>query len=182
MGGCFGKELSGNVHSAIEMSYNYLEREELKGTFLLCSIMGHNTATAGLLKYCRGLGLFCELDTIEKVRRRVLTLVSELKDSSLLLAGSSPERFDMHDVVCEVAIAIASRDRGWLASGKEDVSEEWSDKDRMRTCSLVRLQNTKVSELLGESKFSKLSFFLGRVYSSLKIPKNIFVGMKGLKV
>ncbi|PPS05577.1 hypothetical protein GOBAR_AA15065 [Gossypium barbadense] len=104
---------------------------------------------SGLLKYCRGLGLFCELDTIEKVRRRVLSLVNELKDSSLLLAGSNLERFDMHDVVCEVAIAIASRDRGWLTSGKEDVFEEWSDKDRMRTCSLVRLQNTKVRELLG---------------------------------
>ncbi|KAK8328699.1 hypothetical protein V6Z12_A11G269400 [Gossypium hirsutum] len=198
MGGCFGKELSGNVHSAIEMSYNYLEREELKGTFLLCSIMGHNAATEDLLKYCRGLGLFRGLDTIEKVRRRVLTLVSELKDSSLLLAGSSPERFDMHDVVCEVAIAIASRDRGWLASGKEDVSEEWSDKDRMRTCSLVSLQNTEVIELLDESECPKLTFFfmgsenssskmpfffsMGGVDSSLKIPKNLFEGMKGLKV
>ncbi|MBA0577528.1 hypothetical protein Golob_024372, partial [Gossypium lobatum] len=85
--------------------------------------MGHNAATEDLLKYCRGLGLFCGFDTIEKVQRRVLTLVSELKDSSLLLSGSSPERFDMHDVVCEVAIAIAFRDRGWLASEKEDVSK-----------------------------------------------------------
>ncbi|MBA0654066.1 hypothetical protein Goklo_021142, partial [Gossypium klotzschianum] len=143
------------VAKALKHKENLYEWEdalemELSETFLLCCIMGHNAATEELLKYRRGLGLFRGLDTVEKVRRRVLTLVSELKDSSLVLSGSSPEQLDMHDVVCEVAIAIAFRDRGWLASGKEEVSEEWSDKDRMRTCSLVSLQNTKVSELLDE--------------------------------
>ncbi|MBA0880450.1 hypothetical protein Goshw_004841 [Gossypium schwendimanii] len=129
--------------------------------------MGHNAATEDLLKYRRGLGLFCGFDTNEKVWRRVLTLVSELKDSSLLLSDSSPERFDMHDVVCEVAIAIAFRDCGWLASRKEDVSIEWLDKDRMRTYSLVSLQNTNVSELLDELECPKLTFFsMGKFVSS----------------
>ncbi|XP_052877299.1 probable disease resistance protein At1g15890 [Gossypium arboreum] len=80
--------ISGAVYSAIEMSYKYLEREELKIHFL------------ALL----GLGLFRDLDTIEKVLNRVLTLASELKDSSLLFANSTPECCDMDDVVCDVAI------------------------------------------------------------------------------
>ncbi|MBA0576425.1 hypothetical protein Golob_027702 [Gossypium lobatum] len=121
-------------------------------------IMGHNAAIEDLLKYCTGLGLFHGLDTIQKVRNRVLTLVSELEDSSLLLAGSTPECFDMHDVVCDVAISIASRDRGWLALGKEDVFEGWSDVETMRNYNLISLQHTKVSDP-DELECPNLTFF-----------------------
>ncbi|KAG8478902.1 hypothetical protein CXB51_028746 [Gossypium anomalum] len=173
----------GAVYSAIEMSYKYLKTEDLKSTFLLCSIMGHNAAIEDLLKYCTGLGLFHGLDTIQKVRNRVLTLVSELDDSSLLLAGSTPECFDMHDVVCDVAISIASRDRGWLALGKEDVFEGWSDVETMRDYNLVSLQHTKVSELPDELECPNLTFFaMVNRDSCLKIPNNFFKGMKRLKV
>ncbi|KAE8725174.1 hypothetical protein F3Y22_tig00009009pilonHSYRG00191 [Hibiscus syriacus] len=47
--------ISGAVYSALEMSYTYLESEEHKYTFLLCSIMGHDAVIEDLLKYCRGL-------------------------------------------------------------------------------------------------------------------------------
>ncbi|MBA0803556.1 hypothetical protein Gohar_013750, partial [Gossypium harknessii] len=171
------------VYSAIEMSYKYLKTEDLKSVFLLCSIMGHNAAIEDLLKYCTGLGLFHGLDTIQKVRNRVLTLVSELEDSSLLLAGSTPECFDMHDVVCDVAISIASRDRGWLALGKEDVFEGWSDVETMRNYNLISLQHTKVSELPDELECPNLTFFaMVNRNSCLKIPNNFFKGMKRLKV
>ncbi|MBA0618683.1 hypothetical protein Godav_027989, partial [Gossypium davidsonii] len=171
------------VYSAIEMSYKYLKTEDLKSVFLLCSIMGHNAAIEDLLKYCTGLGLFHGLDTIQKVRNRVLTLVSELEDSSLLLAGSTPECFDMHDVVCDVAISIASRDRGWLALGKEDVFEGWSDVETMRNYNLISLQHTKVSELPDELECPNLTFFaMVNRDSCLKIPNNFFKGMKRLKV
>ncbi|KAK8271593.1 hypothetical protein V6Z11_D11G270700, partial [Gossypium hirsutum] len=171
------------VYSAIEMSYKYLKTEDLKSVFLLCSIMGHNAAIEDLLKYCTGLGLFRGLDTIQKVRNGVLTLVSELEDSSLLPAGSTPECFDMHDVVCDVAISIASRDRGWLALGKEDVFEGWSDVQTMRNYNLISLQHTKVSELPDELECPNLTFFaMVNRDSCLKIPNNFFKGMKRLKV
>ncbi|TYG46742.1 hypothetical protein ES288_D11G280400v1, partial [Gossypium darwinii] len=171
------------VYSAIEMSYKYLKTEDLKSVFLLCSIMGHNAAIEDLLKYCTGLGLFRGLDTIQKVRNGVLTLVSELEDFSLLLAGSTPECFDMHDVVCDVAISIASRDRGWLALGKEDVFEGWSDVETMRNYNLISLQHTKVSELPDELECPNLTFFaMVNRDSCLKIPNNFFKGMKRLKV
>ncbi|XP_012487987.1 disease resistance protein At4g27190-like [Gossypium raimondii] len=134
--------ISGAVYSAIEMSYKYLEREELKFTFLLCCIMGHIAAIEGLLKCCRGLGLFRGLDTIKKVLNRVLAVASELKDSSLLLADSTPECFDMDDVVCDVAISIASRDHNWLSLGKENVFEGWSNEESMRNHRLISVQKT----------------------------------------
>ncbi|KAE8725177.1 hypothetical protein F3Y22_tig00009009pilonHSYRG00196 [Hibiscus syriacus] len=170
--------ITAEAYSAIDMSYRYLKREELKYTFLLCSIMDHDAAIEDLLKYCWGLGLFPVLDTMEKVRNRVLTLVSDLKDSSLLLASSTPERFDMHDVVRDVAISIASRDRHWLAIGKEDVFEK--REDTMRNSHLVSLKYAKVSQLPDELECPNLTFFF--MYGSVEVPDNIFKGMQRLEV
>ncbi|PPD71821.1 hypothetical protein GOBAR_DD31278 [Gossypium barbadense] len=89
-----------------------------------------------------GLGLFRGLDTIKKVLNRVLAVASELNDSSLLLADSTPECFDMDDVVCDVAISIASRDHNWLCLGKENVFEGWSDEESMRNYRLISVQKT----------------------------------------
>ncbi|XP_022718920.1 disease resistance protein At4g27190-like [Durio zibethinus] len=181
-----------DVYSAIKLSYNFLENEEVKLTFLLCSIMGHNAAIEDLLRYCKGLGLFRGLNTIEKVRNKVLTLVSELKHSSLLLASFTPEYFDMHDVVCDVAISIASRDHQWLTLREEDVFEEWSDNERVRNFNAIILRYAKVSELPDELECPNLTFFsLGGQDSvlefptddsSLKIPNNFFKQMQRLKV
>ncbi|KAE8673784.1 hypothetical protein F3Y22_tig00111772pilonHSYRG00102 [Hibiscus syriacus] len=172
------KGIPAEAYSAIEMSYRYLVREELKYTFLLCSIMDHDAAIEDLLKYCRGLGLFHGLDTMEKVRNRVLTLVNELRDSSLLLAGSTSESFDMHDVVLDVAISTASRDRRWLALGKEDVFEEW--KDTMRNSHLVSLKYAKVSQLPDELECPNLIFF--SMHGSVEVPNNFFKGVQRLNV
>ncbi|KAE8725169.1 hypothetical protein F3Y22_tig00009009pilonHSYRG00183 [Hibiscus syriacus] len=171
--------ITAEAYSAIEMSYRYLEREELKYTFLLCCIMGHNAVFEDLLKYCWGLGLFHGLGTMEKVRNRVLTLVNELRDSSLLLAGSTPESFDMHDVVRDIAISIASRDdRRWLALGKEDVFEEWED--TMRNSHLVSLKYAKVSQLPDELECPNLTFF--SMHGSVEVPNPFFKGMQRLNV
>ncbi|XP_039044477.1 disease resistance protein At4g27190-like [Hibiscus syriacus] len=172
--------ISGAVYSAIEMSYTYLETEERKYTFLLCSTMGHNVVIEDLLKYCRGLDLFHGLDTIEKARNRVLTLVSDLKDSSLLLDGFFSQRFYMHDVVCDVAISIASRDHRWLALGKEDVFEEWSNEDTMRNSRLLSLHYAKVSELPDELECPNLTFF--SMHGSVEVPDYFFKGMQRLRV
>ncbi|OMP06325.1 hypothetical protein COLO4_08188 [Corchorus olitorius] len=59
-------DIPGDVYAAIELSYKFLETREVQPTFLLCSIMGHNAAIEDLLKYCRGFGLFRDLDTIQK--------------------------------------------------------------------------------------------------------------------
>ncbi|KAE8698142.1 hypothetical protein F3Y22_tig00110602pilonHSYRG00230 [Hibiscus syriacus] len=123
-------------------------------------IMCHNAAIQDLLKHCRGWGLFHGLGMMEKVRNQVLALASELKDSSLLLSGSTPERFDMHDVVRDVTISIASRDHRWLALGEEDVFEE--------------------CELPNELESPNLTFF--SMYGNVEVPNDFFKGMQRLKV
>ncbi|GKV22630.1 hypothetical protein SLEP1_g32484 [Rubroshorea leprosula] len=91
--------ISANVYSAIELSYNHLGGKELQQTFLLCCLLGHNSSIEDLLMYGIGLDLFGNVKTTGEARDRVLTLVSNLKSSSLLLDGRHNGLFDMHDIV-----------------------------------------------------------------------------------
>ncbi|KAK8481953.1 hypothetical protein V6N11_079494 [Hibiscus sabdariffa] len=50
-------EISAEVYSAIELSFNHLPSDDLKQTFLLCSLLRRITTTENLLRYSLGLGL-----------------------------------------------------------------------------------------------------------------------------
>ncbi|XP_022747892.1 disease resistance protein At4g27190-like [Durio zibethinus] len=184
------KGIPAGTCSAIELSYKFLEDEEHRPTFLLCSIMGHDAAIERLLRYGVGLGLFHGVNTIKEARYKVSALVNNLKSSSLLLDGSTFERFDMHDVVCDVALSIASRDHHWLALGRDDddVFKELSNEEKMRNCELISLQYAKVCERSESSDHDQLEcpnltfVSLGSEDSSLKISDNFFRGMQKLRV
>ncbi|XP_022745671.1 disease resistance protein At4g27190-like isoform X3 [Durio zibethinus] len=177
------KGIPAGAYSAIELSYKFLEDVEHQPTFLLCSIMGHDAAIEDLLKFGIGLGLFHGVNTIEETRYKVFALVSNLKRSSLLLDGCTFERFDMHDVVRDVAMSIASRDHHWLARDGE--FKELSNEETMRNCELICLEYAKVCELPDHDQLEcpNLTFVsLGSEDSSLKISDNFFRGMQKLRV
>ncbi|KAK8514627.1 hypothetical protein V6N12_057526 [Hibiscus sabdariffa] len=173
------EDIPGGAYSAIELSYKFLEVKELRPMFLLCSIMGHDVVVEDLLRYVIGLGFISNVNTIKESRDRVLTLVNNLKASSLLLEGNHPNHFDMHDVVRDVAQSIASSDLHWLALFKD-----WPDEETMIESQLISLQNVEVSELLPhELDCPNLQYFsIGMKYSPLKIAINFFEGMPRLKV
>ncbi|XWS08884.1 hypothetical protein CRYUN_Cryun40dG0038800 [Craigia yunnanensis] len=54
------------AYSAIELSFNHLENDEHKQTFLICSLLGHNASIQDLLQYAMGLGLFHGVRTVER--------------------------------------------------------------------------------------------------------------------
>ncbi|XP_022747894.1 probable disease resistance protein At4g27220 [Durio zibethinus] len=177
------KGIPAGAYSAIELSYKFLEDVEHQPTFLLCSIMGHDAAIEDLLKFGIGLGLFHGVNTIEETRYKASALVSDLKRSSLLLDGSTFERFDMHDVVHDVAMSIASRDHHWLA--RDDEFKELSNEETMRNCELICLEYAKVCELPDHDQLEcpNLTFVsLSSEDSSLKISDNFFRGMQKLRV
>ncbi|XP_039034090.1 disease resistance protein At4g27190-like [Hibiscus syriacus] len=174
------KGIPAGAYSAIEFSYKFIEDGELGPIFLLCSIMRHNATVEELLRYAIGLGFIHDVNTMEESRDRVLTLVNNLTASCLLLEGSHPNCFDMHDVVRDVAQSIASRDRHWLALFKELPNEE-----KMKESQLISLQNAEVNELLyHELECPTLNYFSIGMYrfSSLKISNDLFKGMQRLKV
>ncbi|MBA0742804.1 hypothetical protein Gogos_015825, partial [Gossypium gossypioides] len=168
---------------AIEWSYDRLPSEEHKQTFLLCGLIGHNALFDELLMYAMGLGLFHGINTVEKTRIRLLTVVSHLKACCLLVDSYSNQRFDMHDLISDVAISIASKGNHVFSLRPQDVLDDWPDDETMKECDKIYLPYGSISELPDQLKCPKLSFFgIGSKNPLLKIPTNFFKETKNLKV
>ncbi|GKV25954.1 hypothetical protein SLEP1_g35327 [Rubroshorea leprosula] len=187
------------VRLAIEFHFSQLEREELKQTFLLCCLMGHNASIEDLMEYGTGLKLFPEFNKIEEFRDAALALVKNLRDSSLLLNGPTNMQFDMQDAVQDAAISIASRDGEVLSSKDEDAAAVWPDEEAISAkLKWIYLPNADISQLLRELELRgnseggykqvqcpQLTFFhLSNKYPSSEtaVPADFFEGMKNLEV
>ncbi|XP_059598477.1 probable disease resistance protein At4g27220 [Vitis vinifera] len=189
------------VYSCLELSYNHLESDEVKSLFLLCGLLGDGDISLDdLLKYGMDLDLFDYIDALEQARNKLLTLVEILKASSLLLEvedGSYREApslvfveegngfVRMHDVVRDVAKAIASKDPHHRFVVKEDVRlQEWEKRDgELRNCTGISLKCTHVHELPEGLVCPKLGFFLLNGNDNfLKIPDTFFKEMKEVRV
>ncbi|GKV49271.1 hypothetical protein SLEP1_g56031 [Rubroshorea leprosula] len=143
----------------------------------LDAFLGHNSSIKDLLSYGIGLGLFPNVKTIGEARDRVLTLVSNLKSSSLLLDGHSNDWFDMHDIVRDVAISIALRSQHWLSIAEDHIPKGGSD------FKWISLQKANISELPDQLECPKLTlFYLDSKDPSMKIPENFFRGTQELRV
>ncbi|CAB4302586.1 unnamed protein product [Prunus armeniaca] len=161
------KGLTEKAYLAIEWSYNRLDREELQPLFLLCGVIAGGSCSillSDLLKYDMGLGLVKNVDTVEEARNALHSLAKKLKDSCLLLDSYDDRKVRMHELVRDVAIWIASKD-------KHAFSRAYGDE-------IPRLPEVPWV-------CPKLRFFLlanHNVDDSLEIPGNYFEGMKELKV
>ncbi|GAY33218.1 hypothetical protein CUMW_274780 [Citrus unshiu] len=104
--------MDADVYSSIKLSYDFLESDEAKSLFLLCTLFGEGTPihVAYLLRYGKGmgLGLFKNVHTLENARSRMDALIDNLKASCLLLDGDAEDKVKMHDVIHVVAVSIAS--------------------------------------------------------------------------
>ncbi|KAL9450633.1 hypothetical protein AB3S75_012373 [Citrus x aurantiifolia] len=170
------------AYKSIELSYNHLNGEELKKTFLL---IGYTffSCVEDLLYYGMGLGLFQNINTLEEARDRAHTLIDKLKNSCLLLDGGSSEWFSMHDVVRDVAISIASRDQHVFAVENEVVPlTSWPDKDTLKVCTAISLKNSNISEPPRGFECPQLKFLCIGCHASLRIPDKFFTGMTELRV
>ncbi|XP_034707099.1 disease resistance protein At4g27190-like [Vitis riparia] len=194
--------VSKNVYSCLELSYNHLESDEVKSLFLLCGLLGDGDISLDdLLKYGMGLDLFDYMDSLESARDKIVTRVKILKDSSLLLDSLEDVHYRkpsssffveegngfirMHEVVRDVAKAIASKDPHHRFVVNEDVRlQEWEKRDgELRNCAGISLKCTHVHELPEGLVCPKLRFFLlNSNDNSLKIPDTFFKEMKEVRV
>ncbi|XVF30748.1 hypothetical protein REPUB_Repub16aG0085200 [Reevesia pubescens] len=171
------------IYSAIELSYNHLEGEELKSTFLLCSLLCADTPIRDLVKYGMGLGLFQGINTIEEARDRAYSLVHQLKSSCLLIDSFFEGVFSVHDVVRDVALSIASREQRGFSLRNELGTKEWPPIDVLKNCISISLSHNHFVQLPEELECPQLQFFyICNVFPALKIQDNFFAGMRKLKV
>ncbi|OMO62900.1 Disease resistance protein [Corchorus olitorius] len=172
-----------DVYSAIKLSYDYLESEEHKLTFLLCSLLGRKTTMFNLVTYAMGLGLFQGIITLEDARVKAETLINQLKSSYLLLDGFSYWQFSIHDVVRDVAMSIPFRGGQMLSLTSEVTLKEWEDKIYANNCTAISLLENESIELPEELDCPQLQFFhISSKDSSLKVPDRFFAQTREIKV
>ncbi|CAJ2670304.1 unnamed protein product [Trifolium pratense] len=101
------------THSALELSYNWLATDETKALFLLSAVLGDfDNPEDYLLKVAMSLDIFKNISTVDDARNRLHSIIESLKASCLLLEGNKrSRRIQMHDLVRDVGISIACRNK-----------------------------------------------------------------------
>ncbi|XP_031280232.1 probable disease resistance protein At4g27220 [Pistacia vera] len=173
------------VCSIIELSYNFLKSEE-KSLFLLCGLLNASPGIviSDLLKYSMGLHLFRDVYTLEDGRNRLLTLIHNLKASSLLLDSIINYSVKMHDLIHAVVISIASSEEFMFNIKNVGDLKEVLEEKIPKTSTAITLPYGDIGDELPQSlEYPKLKFFylLSRNHY-LQIPELLFQGMKELEV
>ncbi|KAJ9691572.1 hypothetical protein PVL29_013684 [Vitis rotundifolia] len=185
------------VYSCLELSYNHLVGDEVKSLFLLCALLGDGDISMDrLLQFAMCLNLFERTYSWEKAINKLITLVENLKVSSLLLDhegdgdDSSSLLFDhafvrMHDVVRDVARSIASKDSHRFVVREAVELREWQRTDECRNCTRISLICRNMDELPQGLVCPQLEFFLLNSSNDdpyLKIPDAFFQDTKQLRI
>ncbi|XP_044477789.1 uncharacterized protein LOC123205055 [Mangifera indica] len=167
----------------IALSYEYLKSDEHKKTLLICSLMVNDTTISDLFKLIMGLDILEEANlTMEEARNKLESLVCELKDSCLLLDGSTREKFSMHDAVRSIAITIAYSNHH-VFTERNVMAREWSNEE-LKKCTQISLGDCNMNSDIWPQDLDcpKLEFFSMRIKGSFEIADNFFEPMGNLKV
>ncbi|KAM0000194.1 putative P-loop containing nucleoside triphosphate hydrolase, leucine-rich repeat domain superfamily [Helianthus debilis subsp. tardiflorus] len=173
------------VYSSLELSYNFLETDEIKSCFLLCSLFKEDVEIPieMLVRYGMGLRLFQNVYNLEAARDRAYALVESLKACCLLLDGKNDEYVRMHDVIRDFAILVASSGQTMSLVRHDVQSFGGHTGEPLTPFAAVSLASTNIAELPGGLDCPKLEILLLQFHSdSIQIPGNFFEGMKELKV
>nr|GEV54514.1 NB-ARC domains-containing protein [Tanacetum cinerariifolium] len=169
----------------LKLSYNYLESEEAKSCFLLCSMFPEdaNIELENLVQYGIGLDKFDDLQSIEDARNRVQIAVNTLKSSFLLFDGDGKGTTKMHDVVRDMALLIASEgsDKIEVMSGKG--LSQWHPRNATESYIGISLMRNKICKLPDhEFHFPHLDSFLIPDNELESIPDKFIRAIKNVKV
>ncbi|KAF7150600.1 hypothetical protein RHSIM_Rhsim02G0094000 [Rhododendron simsii] len=167
----------------LELSYKYLEDEEAKHLFLLCCLFKEDEEIRinNLAMYGLGLSLFDGINEMGKARCRVFLIVDDLKSRYLLLDSRyNKECVRVHDVVRDMGISIASKDKVALVS--HGALSEWPKTVTYEPYTAISVISDKITKLPEGLTYPNLEFLILRCRKLEKLPPNFFEGMGKLKV
>ncbi|PNX89748.1 CC-NBS-LRR resistance protein, partial [Trifolium pratense] len=116
------------TYSALELSYNLLENDEMRDLFLLFSLLLGNEMQY-FLKVAMGLKIIKHDSTMEDARNRFYTLIKSLK-ACLLLEVKTNGQIQMHDFIRDFATSVACRDKHVFLS--KQPNEDWPKDDFLK--------------------------------------------------
>ncbi|WVZ06066.1 hypothetical protein V8G54_019412 [Vigna mungo] len=168
---------------SIKLSYDHLKNEELKCIFLHCTRMGNDALIMDLVKFCVGLNLLPGVHTITNARKRVKEMIKELEESSLLVKSYSIDRFNMHDIVRDVALSISSKEKNVLYL-KNVILDEWPHENDFERYSAIFVHFCDINDELPQSIYCpRLEVLhIDNKNESFEIPDEFFKSMVRLRV
>ncbi|XP_039690108.1 uncharacterized protein [Medicago truncatula] len=175
-------EMDSGTYSALELSYNSLESDEMKDLFLLFALLlGDDNDIEYFLKVAMGLDILKHVNAIDDARNRLYTIIKSLEAACLLLEVKTDGNIQMHDFVRDFAISIACRDKLVLLRKQSDA--EWPTNDFLKRCRQIVLDRWHMDELPQTISCPNIKFFVfSNVNRSLEIPDTFFEGMRCLRV
>ncbi|KAE8670938.1 hypothetical protein F3Y22_tig00112043pilonHSYRG00010 [Hibiscus syriacus] len=173
-----------NVYSTIELSYKWLRNEEAQSLFLICGLhpQSFDIPVFDLLQYSFGLDLLEGIYTMEEARKRIDALVHKLKDSSLLLEGKGYEWVKMHDLIRDVSISIASKNKGMWVIRDANHLKELLKKGNLNGCTAISLPHSNMADLSDVDCSNLELLMLLNKDPSFRVSETFFKDMYKLKV
>ncbi|KAI9403544.1 hypothetical protein POPTR_001G443700v4 [Populus trichocarpa] len=174
-----------NAYACLKLSYDYLKHEETKLCFLLCCLFSedYNIPIEELTRYAVGYGLYQDVKFIEGARKRVYMEIENLKACCMLLGTETEEYVQMHDLVRDVAIQIASSEKYRFMVKAGFGLKEWPMSNRrFEGCTVISLMGNKLAELPQGLVCPQLKVLLLELDGGLNVPERFFEGMKEIEV
>nr|GEV16175.1 NB-ARC domains-containing protein [Tanacetum cinerariifolium] len=174
------------AYSHLQLSYDFLESEEAKICFLLCSMFpdDYDIPLELLAQYGVGLEIFKDLDTMDDARNGVRHAVKILKSTCLLLDGDDKLTVKMHDVVREVALLIASKGSNKFLVKAGIGLTEWQPRNKsVKNCTGISLMRNDITKLPDyDLEIPLLDIFLIQGNRLSTIPDKFILGVKEARV
>ncbi|KAK9209248.1 hypothetical protein WN944_001612 [Citrus x changshan-huyou] len=179
------EDVDADIYALLKLSYDYLKGEETKLCFLLCSLYpeDYEIPLRELVIYGKGLGLFEDANTIEEARSQLRVTINHLKASCLLLDGFNEELVKMHDIVRDVALWIASKEKKFFSKAGLGL-EQWPKDEGLEQYAGISLMANELEVLPVSLAYPKLEILLlnCRYRPEVEVSDQFFVEMKALKV
>ncbi|XP_038901764.1 disease resistance protein At4g27190-like [Benincasa hispida] len=183
------KDVSDKVYASLRLSYDFLDGDEAKLLFLLCSVFpdDYEIPVKDLQMYAMSMRLLKMVNTWKKARNRVVNLVQDLASSSLLQLQEvkyprDGEDVKMHDIVRDAAINIASTTNDMCTLNYGYTNDEGLDEDKCGSYRAIYIESNNSCNLPPNVKFPKLELLILRCYTQLSNVDASFDGMENLKV
>nr|GEY05922.1 probable disease resistance protein At4g27220 [Tanacetum cinerariifolium] len=174
-----------SVHSSLEVTYNFLESDEIKHVFLLCCLFpeGHDISIEDLLRLGLGLNLFKKTDGVSEARIRTYAFINKLRNLNLLLDGADEQCVKLHDLVRDSGLKIASKNNHVFVVKHGDGLQFWPSEFTDECCTSISLRCDEMSDLPDNLNCPKLELlFLVGGNHPLEFPTDFYDGMVELKV
>ncbi|KAK2400417.1 putative disease resistance protein [Trifolium repens] len=173
-------EMDALTYSALELSYNSLESDEMRDIFLLFAVMEGNKVEY-FLKVAMGLNILKHVNSMDEARNKLYRIIRSLEVTCLLLNVETGGNISMHDFVRDFATSIPCRDKHVLLRKQSD--EEWPSNDFLNRCMQIVLPLGHIHDLPQTIGCPNIKlFYLACENLSLKIPDTFFEGMASLRV